>query len=92
MTRQRFDGSEDGSAMKRLACLAIALLCLTFAPAPGRDTYPRSSAVDALDYRIQIELKETGNEIAGDTAILFAVNEENVKNITLDLPISRLMR
>lgn len=70
--------------MKRLACLAIALLCLTFAPTPGRDTYSRSPAVDALDYRIQIDLKETGSEITGDTAILFAINEENVKSITLD--------
>lgn len=70
--------------MKRLACLAIALLALALAPVPARDTYPRTSGIDALDYRIQLELKDAGDQIIGDTAILFAFNQENVKSITLD--------
>ena len=70
---------------KRLTCLAIALLALTLAQAAARDSYPRTSGVDALDYRIRLELKEASNEIAGETTILFAFAEENVKSITLDL-------
>jgi aminopeptidase N len=70
--------------MKRLACFAIALLGLTLAAAPVRDTYPRAPAVDALDYRIQLELKDAGDEITGDVTIRLALNEENVKNITFD--------
>ena len=70
--------------MKRLACLALALACLTLAPAAARDTYPRAPAVDARDYLIRLELKDAGNEITGDTTVLLAFNEENVKNVTFD--------
>src|SRR6185369_11031304 len=34
---------------------------------------------------IRLELKEAGDEIIGETTILFAFNEENVKSVALDL-------
>jgi hypothetical protein len=80
MMRKRADRSEDELAMKRLACLAIALLCLTHAPAPGCDLYPRAAAVDAPDYRIRIELQDAGNEIAGDTTTLTTARRKTAKN------------
>ena len=70
--------------MKRLAGLAISLAWLTLASAPARDTYARAQGIDALDYRIRLEIKDTGDEISGDTEIRFAINEENLKSITLD--------
>lgn len=72
------------SWMRRIACFAFALVWLAVAPAGARDNYPRSTAVDALHYRIQLELKESGDQISGATEILFAFNEENVKAIALD--------
>ncbi|HKQ06763.1 MAG TPA: M1 family aminopeptidase [Blastocatellia bacterium] len=70
--------------MKRFLGLAMALVWLTLVPAPARDTYTRVPAIDALDYRIRLELQEAGAQIRGDTEILFAINEENLKSITLD--------
>ena len=70
--------------MKRIACFAIAIVWLTLTPAGARDNYSRLSSVDALHYRIQLELKDTGGEINGETEILVAFNEDNVKNIPLD--------
>ena len=70
--------------MKRAGGLTLALFWLTLATTPARDTYPRVQTVDAIDYRIRLEVKETGEQISGDTEILFAVNEEGVKEITLD--------
>ena len=84
MMRRRFDGSEDHLGMKRFAGLAIALVWLTLVPAPARDTYTRVPTIDALDYRIRLELKDAGDQIRGDTEILFAINEENLKSLTLD--------
>src|SRR5215470_16653398 len=70
--------------MKRIACFAIAIVWLTLTPAGARDNYSRLSSIDAIHYRIQLELKDTGGEVNGETEILVAFNEDNVKTIPLD--------
>src|SRR5215216_1468388 len=75
--------------MKRAACLAIALLTLapvwpSPTPVYSRDTYRRLIAIDAIHYRISLDIKDSTDEIAAETEILFAFNEDNVKSIALD--------
>lgn len=57
---------------------------ISLAPVSARDNYPRSTAFDALHYRIRVEIKEQGEEIQGETEIIFAIAEEGVSSITLD--------
>lgn len=50
----------------------------------SRDTYPRAAAIDAIHYRISLEIKDSTDEINGETEILFAINEDAVKRVALD--------
>src|ERR1051325_6953705 len=70
--------------MKRTACLAIILWCCSFTSGLSRDTYPRVAALDAINYSLHFELKEAGDDIRAEAEILFAINEDNVKQIALD--------
>jgi aminopeptidase N len=75
--------------MRRAACFALALAWLSFTPAYSthvysRDTYPRVAALDAIHYRINLEIKDSADEITAETEILFALNEDGVKAIALD--------
>lgn len=70
--------------LKRTTCLAIVLLGWSFTPALSRDTYPRVAALDALDYRLHLELKDATDDIRAETEILFAFNGDSVKQIPLD--------
>jgi aminopeptidase N len=71
--------------MKRTACFALlCLLGLSFTAGLSRDTYPRSSALDALHYRIYLDLPNTGDEIRAETEILFAIGSDSVKEAALD--------
>lgn len=70
--------------MKRAACFALALMWLSFTTALSRDDYPRSTAVDAIHYRIHIEIKDAGDDISAETEILFALNRTAVKEVALD--------
>jgi len=60
------------SVIKRSGCitLALAAVSLTLALAAvsltlsfSRDTYPRAADLDAIHYRISLEIKDTGDEI-----------------------------
>jgi aminopeptidase N len=68
--------------MKRL--LALTLLLASVAPALS-DDYPRSTSFDALHYRIQLELADSTDQIAGETEILFAATGDFAKELSLDL-------
>src|SRR6266540_3374735 len=70
--------------LKRTAGLAIVLWCFSFMPALSRDTYPRVAALDAINYTLHLELKDTGDDIRADAEILFAFNDDSVKQIALD--------
>jgi aminopeptidase N len=69
--------------MKRLFAFA---LIIAFVPAAfSRDDYPRSTQLDVLHYRVSLELKDSDDTIAGETEIVFSVNSDSVKELTLDL-------
>ena len=71
--------------MKKVFSLLIALVVwVGLAPVFARDNYPRSTALDALHYQIRIAIADQGDEIQGETEILFAVAEDGVKSIDLD--------
>ncbi|HKP85728.1 MAG TPA: M1 family aminopeptidase [Blastocatellia bacterium] len=70
--------------MKRAACFALALTGLIFTVAFSRDTYPRATALDAIHYRIHLEINDAGDDISAETEILFAFNNDSVKSIALD--------
>ena len=71
--------------IKRAACFALALMWMTFTPTYSRDTYVRAVAIDAIHYRINLEIRDSTDEIAAETEILFAFNEDGVKTMGLDL-------
>jgi aminopeptidase N len=50
----------------------------------SRDDYPRSSEVDALQYRITLEIKNAEDEITAQTEILLEFLKDGVKRINLD--------
>jgi aminopeptidase N len=64
--------------------LLALLLCCSVSPAFARDNYPRRTALDAVHYRIRLDIAETGEEINAETQILFAINSDGVKQILLD--------
>ena len=73
---------------KRAARLLVSLtlpLCLC-AHAPARDDYPRQPGLDAQQYRIRLSIADAGQEISGETEIVFAVRAENVREVALDFP------
>jgi aminopeptidase N len=80
--------------MRRAARFALAITWLSLAiiystlahsaRARTRDTYPRAAALDAIHYRISLEIKDSTDEITAEAEILFAMNEDGVKSIALD--------
>jgi aminopeptidase N len=72
------------SGPRLLAALPL-LLCL-FAPAAARDDYPRQTGLDALLYRIRLSVADAGDEIRGETEIIFRVGAGNVREVALDFP------
>ncbi|HET8678090.1 MAG TPA: M1 family aminopeptidase [Blastocatellia bacterium] len=69
---------------KAFASFITLVVCLGLAPALARDNYPRSTTLDALHYRIRIEIADQGDEIQGETEIVFAIAEDGVKSVSLD--------
>src|SRR5215211_6700252 len=65
---------------------ALPLLLGLFAHAQARDDYPRQPGLDALQYRIRLSLGDAGDEIRGETEIVFAVKAPNVGEVALDFP------
>lgn len=72
--------------MKRIFVFAITLLFFSnLSEALSRDDYKRSANIDAIHYRIHIELKESSDEINARTEILLNFTEDSVKEVTFDL-------
>ncbi|HLM56054.1 MAG TPA: M1 family aminopeptidase [Pyrinomonadaceae bacterium] len=61
--------------------LLLLLLCLPAAHA--RDNYPRLDALDAVHYRLRLDLKDASGEIVGEAEIVFNVNGD-LREIPLD--------
>ncbi|MCA1634864.1 MAG: hypothetical protein LC802_14520 [Acidobacteria bacterium] len=63
--------------MKRAApASCLALLLYLVSPAFARDTYPRRTSLDAIHYRIRLDIPERGEEMRAGTEILFALNAD----------------
>jgi aminopeptidase N len=72
------------ASARRVARAAILLLPLLFClTAEARDNYPRIAALDALHYRLRLDLKDASGEIGGEAEIVFLVNGE-LREIPLD--------
>ncbi|HEX5736269.1 MAG TPA: M1 family aminopeptidase [Blastocatellia bacterium] len=69
---------------KALSLLVTLVVSISLAPAFARDNYPRSTVLDALHYRIRIDIADQGDEIQGETEIVFAMAEDGVKSVSLD--------
>ncbi|MFP5261130.1 MAG: M1 family aminopeptidase [Blastocatellia bacterium] len=78
--------------MRRAARFALAITWLSLAiiystladSARAGDTYPRAAALDAIHYRISLEIKDSTDEISAEAEILFALNEDGMRSIALD--------
>ena len=71
--------------MKKAFSLIVTLVvCFSLAPTFARDDYPRSAALDALHYRIRIDIADQSDEIQGETEIMFAIAGDGVKSVGLD--------
>jgi aminopeptidase N len=64
--------------------LLLSLLCLIAAPTVAGDTYPRSTTLDAIHYRLQLTLTANSNDVRGETEILFEFRADGVREIALD--------
>src|SRR5262249_32380876 len=65
--------------------LLISLLYLTCASTPvAGDSYPRSTTIDAIHYRLQLTLNPKSEEVRGETEILFEFKADGVREIALD--------
>lgn len=70
--------------MKKTLCFVLLLLvCL--APALAFDDYPRSTSVDAIHYRVHLELKDSTDEINARVETLIQFTGNDVKELTFDL-------
>src|SRR5687767_13722068 len=69
---------------KALSLLITLIVWINLAPVFARDNYPRATALDALHYRIRVEIADQGDEIQGETEIIFAIAEDGVRSINLD--------
>ena len=63
--------------------LLLALLLL-FAPAPGRDTYPRQP-LDVEHYRFALTLSDTTDRIVGEATVRMRLLAAGMKKVELDL-------
>jgi len=70
--------------MKRNLCFVLLLL-VNLAPALARDDYPRSTSVDAIHYRVHLELKDSSDEIEARAEILIEFTADSVKEVIFDL-------
>jgi aminopeptidase N len=64
--------------------LLLSVLCLIAAPTVAGDSYPRSTALDAIHYRLQVKLTANSGEVRGETEILFEFKTDGVREIALD--------
>jgi aminopeptidase N len=73
--------------MHRAAQLSITLLllmCCRETPASGQNRYPLLPALDALHYRIRIEISDTTSFIRARTEVRLALHSDTLQNISLD--------
>src|SRR5262245_3518565 len=54
------------------------------APTAAADTYPRSTTVDAIHYRLTLALTANSNELRAETEILFEFRADGVREVALD--------
>jgi aminopeptidase N len=61
----------------------LLLLFLLSPAAAARDNYPRQTALDALHYRLRLDLRDASGEITGEAEILFNVGA-GLREVPLD--------
>jgi aminopeptidase N len=64
--------------------LVLTTLLVAAASAFPQDGYPRATGLDVQHYRIQIEIQESGDQIAATTDVLVAFNREGVTRVAFD--------
>lgn len=69
--------------MKRFL-LALLLVSVQAAPVFSRDDYPRSTTLDAIHYRIRLDIKQEGEQISASAEILFEATGDGVNQVPLD--------
>jgi aminopeptidase N len=75
--------AQTGRACATLVCALAALACL--APrAHARDDYARLAWLDALEYRIRLDIPEASDEITAEAAISFALKADAPRELPLD--------
>jgi aminopeptidase N len=70
-------------ACATLLCALAALACLP-AQAQARDTYARLAWLDALEYRIRLNIPEASDEISAEATINFALKADAPRELPLD--------
>jgi aminopeptidase N len=70
-------------ATATLLC-AVALFSCLAATARARDDYARLDTLDALEYRVRLDIPEAGDEIRAETSIIFAVKSIAPRFLRLD--------
>jgi hypothetical protein len=70
--------------MTRSVCITLVVAAVSLTFAFSRDNYPRVAELDAIHYRISLEIKDTDDKVIGETEILFAFNADSVRSIPLD--------
>jgi aminopeptidase N len=70
--------------MRRVAAIILLFAGFSIHAAPGPDRYVREPAVDAINYRIEVEIADAGDRISGVTEILLEIKENGVKEVILD--------
>lgn len=66
-----------------MLCALAALACLS-TQAHARDTYARLAWLDALEYRIRLNIPEASDEISAEAAINFALKADAPRELPLD--------
>ena len=68
---------------QRLLLISLLYLICSSTPVAG-DSYPRSTTIDAIHYRLQLTLNPKSEEVRGETEILFEFKADGVREISLD--------
>lgn len=66
-----------------LLCALAALACLSV-QAHARDTYARLAWLDALEYRVRLNIPEASDDISAEAAIDFALKADAPRELPLD--------
>ncbi len=65
------------------------LLCAPCASLFAADDYPRNAALDAINYRLSLTIKDASDEIQAEAEILFEFKKDGVKTMSTKISAKR---